>query len=164
MTHSVATTLLSCKKYPLEDFGWLYNKRWGIETYFDRLKNQLDIERFSSGILLHIEQDFHARVFMSALESIVTMEEQDLLDQRCIAKNTKYKYRINKSTSYAELHDEIVNLLYDQTLSAETVYQSMRLLFRSAPSAIRPDNNRPRVKKSVNHQLWHQKYRKKNGH
>ena len=78
-TEVLLTTLLDQELYPLDDFAWLYHQRWKIETYFDRLKNQLDVERFSSGLLLHIEQDFHARVFISTLESIVTRDEQEAL-------------------------------------------------------------------------------------
>ncbi|BBM87594.1 transposase [Candidatus Uabimicrobium amorphum] len=158
------TTLLDQELYPLDDFAWLYHQRWKIETYFDRLKNQLDVERFSSGFLLHIEQDFYARVFMSALESIVIKSEQQILDQECDKKNTKYRYRINKSISYAELHDEVIALLYDESIPIEEAYAEIRVLFRLSPSPIRPDNNAPRVKKSASYQLWHQKYRKKTGH
>jgi len=50
------TSLLNEEKYKLEDFKWLYSRRWGVETYLDRLKNQLEVERFSSEKLTGIEQ------------------------------------------------------------------------------------------------------------
>ena len=50
----VLMTSLLEEDYKLEDFKWLYNKRWGVETYLDRLKNQLEVERFSSSKLILI--------------------------------------------------------------------------------------------------------------
>ena len=34
------TNLLDCEKYPTEIFQGLYNKRWSIETNYDKLKNE----------------------------------------------------------------------------------------------------------------------------
>lgn len=47
-TEVLMTSLLDRKKYKVGDFKWLYSKRWGVETYLDRVKNQLEVERFSS--------------------------------------------------------------------------------------------------------------------
>jgi hypothetical protein len=33
------TSLLGREKYRMRDFKWLYDKRWGVETHPDRLKN-----------------------------------------------------------------------------------------------------------------------------
>lgn len=58
VTEVLITSLLDQVTYKTEDFKWLYKKRWGIETYLDRLKNQLEIERFSSvkSILKHFRE------------------------------------------------------------------------------------------------------------
>ncbi len=39
------TSLLDRGEYKVKDFKWLYNMRWGIETFLDRLKNQLEVEK-----------------------------------------------------------------------------------------------------------------------
>jgi IS4 transposase len=69
------TSLLDGKKYQVGDFKWLYGKRWGVETYLDRLKNQLEVERFSSKKLIGVEQDFYGVVFISTLESALSKED-----------------------------------------------------------------------------------------
>ena len=54
----LATSLLDKEKYPDEEFKWLYSQRWGIETEFDHLKNNLMIENFTGLSKLSIAQDF----------------------------------------------------------------------------------------------------------
>lgn len=76
VTEVLITSLLDQVTYKTEDFKWLYNKRWGIETYLDRLKNQLEIERFSSVKMVGIEQDFYGIVFLSTLESVLIKETE----------------------------------------------------------------------------------------
>lgn len=41
------TSLLDQESYPAGGFKELYEQRWGIETYFNQLKNLLEVERFS---------------------------------------------------------------------------------------------------------------------
>jgi hypothetical protein len=82
------TSLLDRERYLLRDFKWLYNKRWGIETFFDRLKNLLEIERFSSETMIEIEQDFYGLIFLSSLESVLTKEDEEKLSKQNKEKNS----------------------------------------------------------------------------
>jgi hypothetical protein len=41
------TSLLDTEKYPSEEFGEIYSLRWNEETYFDRVKNVMNIEMFA---------------------------------------------------------------------------------------------------------------------
>ncbi len=84
------TSIQNREDYKVEDFRWLYNKRWGVETYLDRLKNQLEVERFSSGKLIGIEQDFYGIVFLSTLESVL----------RCHCSRSEGKSGINQANNY----------------------------------------------------------------
>jgi len=52
------TSLIEREKYTYECFKALYFKRWGIETYYDRLKNILNLENFSGLTNQAILQDF----------------------------------------------------------------------------------------------------------
>ena len=47
------TSLLDVDKYPREDFKNLYWLRWKIETYFDILKNRLNLENFTGKSVEH---------------------------------------------------------------------------------------------------------------
>ena len=150
------TSLLDKSQYPYNEFQWLYHQRWCIETYFDRLKNLLDIERFSSKFDLEIQQDFHALIFLSSLESIVIKEDEDIL----YSKDTQHKYKVNKAISYAEVADSIVDLLLNSPKTIEEVFEDMRHILQASPVAIRPDRSYPR-KKHITKQLYFQLYGKK---
>jgi IS4 transposase len=105
------SSLLDRERYLHSDFKWLYNKRWGIETFFDRLKNLLEIERFSSETMIGIEQDFYALIFLSTFESVLTKEDEEELNIQNYEKKLKYEYKINKSVSYSALAEHIAELL-----------------------------------------------------
>lgn len=53
------TSLLDERRYTAEDFNWVYNERWGVETHLDRLKNRLEVKRFCSKKVRGTEQDFY---------------------------------------------------------------------------------------------------------
>ena len=52
------TSLLDSKKHPTTMFKELYFLRWGIETFYDELKNKLKLEYFTGYSTISIKQDF----------------------------------------------------------------------------------------------------------
>jgi hypothetical protein len=46
-TEVLLTTLLDQGQYPTAEFYQVYGWRWGNETYYNRLKNIVEVERFS---------------------------------------------------------------------------------------------------------------------
>lgn len=60
----ILATNLNTEEFSTEDLKELYNKRWTVETGFDRLKNLIEIEDFSGTRRRIIEQDFHAHIFV----------------------------------------------------------------------------------------------------
>ena len=44
-TEILISSLLDIEKYPNKIFKKLYQKRWGVETFYDELKNKLKVER-----------------------------------------------------------------------------------------------------------------------
>jgi len=61
----LVTSLLDEKKYPVEDFKELYWKRWGIETFYDTIKNRLNLENFTGKSVEAVKQDFYSTIFIS---------------------------------------------------------------------------------------------------
>ena len=49
------------------------------QTYFDRVKNIFELERFSGTTLTAIEQDFYGVIFLASLESVLTKPAQAVL-------------------------------------------------------------------------------------
>lgn len=155
------TSLKDKKKYKTEDFKWLYNKRWGIETYLDRLKNQLEVERFSSEKLIGIEQDFYGIVFLTTLESVISKKDEKEIIEESQKKHLKYEYKINKSISYSALVDHIVDLLLDLNKPPEEVMEDLGKLFRTGRTPVRPDRRFERYELSGFRRLRFHKYVKR---
>lgn len=102
------TNLYDNKKYPSETFKELYYYRWGVETYFDRLKNKFEIEVFSGQTVENIFQDFYAQIFISNLQSAIIDDCKANLKE--INNRRKYDYQINWNVSLGLMKNEIVRL------------------------------------------------------
>jgi len=155
------TSLLDREIYRYEDFKWLYHQRWCIETYFDRLKNLLEIERFSSKTIIGIEQDFYALIFSSTFESILIKEDEAKICQENHDKNLKYEYKINKSVSYTVIADNIVDLLLDTNVPPSEVLAKLSKLFKKGLSPERPGRKFGREEKTSTQKLRYHKYEKR---
>jgi hypothetical protein len=62
------TTLCDQKEYPREEFYELYGWRWRDETYYDRIKNIFEVERFSGQTEVSIKQDFYGVILLASLK------------------------------------------------------------------------------------------------
>jgi hypothetical protein len=158
------TSLLDSAKYTREDFKWAYNKRWGIETYYDRLKNLLEVERFSSEKVIGIEQDFYGRVFLTTLESVLSKEDEAQIAEEYNKKREQegiYQYKMNKSTSYSSLVDYTVDLLLNFNRSPSEVVQELRIMFQSGLIPERPGRHFERKERTACQKLKYHKYTKR---
>jgi hypothetical protein len=79
----VATSLRNAKQVPVSALKTLYGWRWGIETYYDRLKNIFEVERFSGRTVRSIEQDFFGIIFLTTLESIEQTSRRRVSASEC---------------------------------------------------------------------------------
>lgn len=153
------TSLLDREKYPAADLRGLYEKRWGIETYFDRLKNLLEVERFSSRKVVGIEQDFYGVVFMSTLASVLLKEEEEEA-YRSRHRGRKYTYKVNRSVCYTALVDQVVELILDGQKSPEEAEQELKLMLRGMWIPERPGRRNER-QTTVSNRLSFHRYRKR---
>ena len=106
------TSLLDNEKYPYKVFKSLYFKRWGVETYYDRLKNILRVENFSGLKHQAILQDFQCALFISNVQSLIIEEAQEAADEKY--KDRKYEYKINTSVSLGFLKYRILDLFINK--------------------------------------------------
>lgn len=128
------TSLLDSKKYPREDFKNLYWLRWGIETYFDILKNRLNLENFTGKSSESVRQDFFSTIMVSNYESIMTADAQEVLD---LKKDNKYRQKINKSVSFNIIKNNVIELFHTYGNDADKLFEKMDKLFLMNPSPIR---------------------------
>lgn len=135
------TTLLDSQKYPAKMFKELYFLRWGIETFYDELKNKLKVEHFTGYSKVSIQQDFFCAIFISNLQSVMVNDLEDELSVQNQGK--KYNYKINTNLSYGFLKNRILELLYQQA-PLDEIFQELETLFLKNTVPIRNDRTQPR--------------------
>jgi hypothetical protein len=106
-TEVLLTTLLS-PSFTVEDFAWLYGKRWGVETCFDQLKNLFKAPIFSGYSALACKQDLWSVAIMFNLQTILILAAQPLLAAQC--KHRKRTYQINRNVSLDSLKRGLTGL------------------------------------------------------
>ncbi len=135
------TTLLDEVKYENKIFKKLYFMRWGIETFYDELKNKLKVEYFTGYSENSIQQDFHCAIFISNIQSIIVNDLQEELAEQ--NKGKKYKYKINTNVSYGFLKNRVLELLFKDAPLAN-VFEEIEGLFLKHTVPIRKNRNNPR--------------------
>ena len=152
----LVTSLLDKARYPTEGFLELYGLRWRIETFYGLLKTRLGLENFSGTGAEAVRQDFHATVYLSGLESILTASAQDLLD----AKETRHQQAVNRAVSFNAIKNQALDLLLGDR-EAGPLLERLTELFLTNPTLAREGRNPPRKNTGARKLLDFYKRRKK---
>jgi hypothetical protein len=131
----LATSLLDEAAYPTEEFGPLYWRRWGHETYYGRLKGRLDLEHCSGQTVAAVEQDFQATVLLSNVESVVVGPAQAELRVRTAGR--AQPAQVNRAVSLHALKSRLIALLTSR-VPAEQVLAELTEWFQANPVSVRP--------------------------
>jgi hypothetical protein len=160
-TEVLLTTLCDRRQYPRAEFYTVYGWRWSDETYYNRIKNIFEVERFSGESEQIIRQDFFGVIFLSTLESVLTKSAQQVLSERDHARETETNAQVNRAVSYVSLVDEAVGLLLDERLHSEDVLERLRQLFQKNPTRHRAGRKYDRQKLKHSRKLRYHRYRKR---
>lgn len=152
----LVTSLLDETRYPTEGFLDLYGLRWGLETFYGILKTRLDLENFTGLTAEAVRQDFHATVYLTGLEAILTADAQQHLD----AKKTLHPQTVNRAVSFNAIKHHALELLCSD-LSTTALAEQLTALFLTSPTTDRPQRKPPRKKSSSRALLDFHKRRKK---
>ena len=154
----LATSLLDKEKYPDEEFKWLYSQRWGIETEFDHLKNNLMIENFTGLSKLSIAQDFFANAFVANMQQIIIRDVEDEIKEE--KKDAEYEYKVNKNLSLGFMKDRIIDIITTRNDNKkEKKLEEPKKLFKINPTPIREGRQFPRVFKKTCKKFYMKKKR-----
>ena len=135
------TSLLDSEKYPTKIFKELYFMRWGVETFYDELKNKLKVGCFTGYSKISILQDFFCAIFISNLQSIIVNDLQEELNIK--NHKTKLNYKINGNLSYGFLKNRVLELLIKEA-SLENIFKELQDLFIQNTIPIRTNRNNKR--------------------
>lgn len=136
----LATSLLDEIKYPSSIFKKLYGKRWGIETNYDFLKNNIQIENFTGLTPLSIKQDFFANLFIVNMQTLIARDVQEEINED--AKERKHIYKVNRNLSLGFMKDRIIDILMKND---DKYMEELKDLFKIEPLPVRKNRKFPRV-------------------
>ena len=153
----LVTSLLDGDLYPTEGFLALYHLRWGIETFYGLLKTRLELENFTGIGAEAVRQDFHATVYLSGLESLLTDTAQAMLD----AKDTTYPQTVNRAVSFNAVKNLALDLILGGGLETDARLEQLTALFLTNPCLARSHRHPPRKNTSARALLSFHKRQKK---
>src|SRR3990167_9543128 len=128
----LVTSLLDEEKYPYTEFKDLYFSRWGIETNYDHLKNNVAIENFTGLSTLSVTQDFFANMFIVNLQSVIINDVQTEINEE--KKSAEYNYKVNHNLSLGFMKDRVIKILSSNSSKG---YEELKELFKLEPVPIR---------------------------
>jgi hypothetical protein len=131
----LVTSLWDETLYPTAVFGPLYGLRWGQETYDGRLKGRLDWDHCSGRTVAAVEQDFHATVLLSHVESVVIGPAQAQLSARTAGR--AQPAQVNRAVSVHALKYRLIELLTSR-VPAAPVLTELTTWFQANPVSVRP--------------------------
>jgi hypothetical protein len=152
----LVTSLLDESLYPTEMFLELYGLRWGVEGFYGVLKTRLGLENFTGTGAEAVRQDFHATVYLTGLESILTADAQAALD----AKAVRHTQSVNRAVSFNVIKNEALDLLVGG-MAAGPLLERLTVLFLQNPTLERKGRNPPRKNTSARGLLDFHRRRKK---
>lgn len=152
----LATSLLDEGEYPVADFKELYGSRWGVENFYGVVKTRLQLENFTGRTVESINQDFHATIYLTGLESILT----DQTEARLAQKKTKHEYHVNQAVAFNAIKNQAIDLLYHES-DLDLLLEKLTKLFLKNPSCTRKNREVPRRKSSTRVLLNHHQRLKK---
>ena len=152
----LCTSLTDSKKYPHKEFKELYHMRWGVEEAYKLLKSRIEVENFSGLTARSIYQDFHAKILMMTLCSVMSYP----IDEKVKAEYAKEKtenthdQQINKTHALTVTKDNLIQLFFkdvwNKTLAAiDSIIEKTREIIR--PERKIPRNHRPKKPHYINY-------------
>ncbi len=136
----VLITNLDRAEASVEELAELYARRWGVEEY-QFAKSRSELERWSGKSHRAVEQDFHGRILLENLSTLLSQEAGPLVAER--TQNRRHQYQVNRTRALTLTRQTLYGLL----ALPERVGQLLgRLIQRYAkkPCPIRPGRRFPR--------------------
>jgi len=155
------TTLADRKEYRRKEIYEVYGWRWGDETYYDRVKNIFELERFSGLRKESIKQEFYGVIFLASLESVLSCETESEMQEMAVERETKTVPQVNHAVSYVALVGEVANLLGNREKSVKEILRELKHLFQKTPTRVRKGRRYERKKTSHAIKLRYHRYRKR---
>lgn len=132
----------------LEEFKRAYQKRWGIETKYNDLKNKLEIENFSGYSPKAILQDFYATIFLANLAGVMQYDLHAEIESAHTKPENLYEYKMNVAMTISELKRTVVEMIATSSqLKRERLYQKIIIRLTRSVVPVRQNRTETRTKR-----------------
>jgi len=146
-------TNLSAEEFNADEIGRIYQMRWRMETVFDMLKNNLQIENFTGTKPVLIEQDIYACVYLCNLAQDM-IADAETMNKVSGKPSGKYEMAVNKSYAVGILKEELINAILETDEARKTdLFASMVSEIQCNLLPVRPGRHYER-----NKSILHGKY------
>jgi len=142
----LATSLIDENCYPSSIFKELYSLRWGVEIFFDYLKNKLQVEIFSGRSVRSVEQDFYAAIFTANVHAVLLKDCEPIVYEQ--TKDRQGTYKVNKNISLGLLKTVLIKLFLAPNF--ELIIQEIQIEFCKHVILSVNKETRPRKKSKRN--------------
>ncbi|MFN8277219.1 MAG: IS4 family transposase [Chitinophagales bacterium] len=129
------TSLLDEQQYPYSDFKGLYCKRWRIETFYDRFKNLVAVERFSGTSHQFIQQEFYCALYLANMQTTLLWDAQQEVDEK--QKHRQYAYKVDSSVSLGFIRKKLLDIFANED-DVEKSLEDLKQFFIRNTNAVRP--------------------------
>ena len=139
-------TNLPMSEFTTEEIGEVYRMRWNIETAYDMLKNNLELENFTGTKPTLIEQDIYSCVYLCNLAQDM-IADADAEQQK--ENEGKYKHRmtVNKTYAVGVLKKELIHALLEEDPNKKSgIFHQMVAELKKNLIPIRGDRHYKRTK------------------
>ena len=133
----LATSLLDSEAFSIKELKELYFKRWGVETYFGRIKSRLALEAFTGKTAESVKQDFFSTILVSNIETVYTEDTNNQLKDKCVKKGNKNEQKVNKAVAYNIIKNNILEIIFNNKISNSEMTQRMEKVFLATPTSVR---------------------------
>ncbi len=140
----VLATSLMDKDISQADFKWLYSKRWGVETFYSRVKGRLCLENFTGKTVESIKQDFWSTIFISNFETLAREGVEEEMNHKEASIHHK---KVNSAVSFNVIKNMAFEIFTECQCRQEAA-QKMVALFKMNPVLVRPERQAPPRKKT----------------
>ena len=132
----------------VEEFKWVYRKRWGIESRYDDVKNKLEIENFTGYSPNAILQDFYATMFLANLAGVLEYDLHEEVEAAHAKPENKYAYRMNITQTIAESKRTVIEMLATSSIiKRERLFREIQKRLMNAVVPVRPNRSETREKR-----------------
>ena len=146
-TQCLITNILDSQITP-DDFKWAYQKRWGIETKYNDVKNKLQIECFTGYSPVTVLQDFYATMFLANLAGVLEYDLHEEIEAAHFSPENLYTYKMNITMAISELKKSVVDMLSTTSrIRRECLYIKMASRLQKAVVPERKNRSEKREKK-----------------